>query len=153
MDLRNEPNIGETQPEKNNANYLSRQPQSRSSMPIIIGILLLISGGLSILFWVQFFTLDATTLGSFIDISQLQQIDPTITIERLLGFLSTCAIIGCVIAVFPILGGILAFKKKMWSISLATSIIGLFSLGFLFTSSLLSFIAMILLIIYRKEFQ
>lgn len=139
-----------------NPNAEKTQLQSvttKSSMPLIAGVILIIAGILSIIFWLSFFSLDVATLEKAVDISQFKQIDPKITPEQVLGFLRTCAIIGCVIAVFPILGGILAIKRKLWGISLACSIIGLFSLGMLFSSSLLSFVAVILLFISRKEFQ
>lgn len=125
---------------------------TKSSIPMIAGVILIIAGVLSIIFWISFFSLDVTTLEKTVDLSQYKQIDSNITPEQVLGFLHTCAIIGCVIAVFPILGGILAIKRKLWGISLACSIIGLFSLGMLFSSSLLSFIGLILLIISRREF-
>jgi hypothetical protein len=133
--------------------YPFQPPSNRSSIPMIAGIILLIAGVFSIFFWIQIFTLDVTTLESVIDISQFKQIDPSITPEKIIAFLDTCAIIGCIIAVFPILGALFALKRKLWGIALTCSIIGLFSLGILFTSSGLSFIAMILLIISRKEFQ
>ena len=133
--------------------YQFQPPSNRSSIPMIAGIILLIAGVFSIFFWIQIFTLDVTTLESVIDISQFKQIDPSITPEKIIAFLDTCAIIGCIIAVFPILGAFFALKRKLWGIALTCSIIGLFSLGILFTSSGLSFIAMILLIISRKEFQ
>lgn len=126
---------------------------AKSSIPLIAGIILIVAGVLSVIFWASFFSLDAATLEKTVDISQFKQLDPDITAETVLGFLRTCAIIGGIIAVFPVLGGILAIKRKLWGISLASSIIGLFSLGIVFSSSLLSFIAMILLIISRKEFQ
>jgi len=132
---------------------ISKRPSNRNSMPIIAAILLLIAGIFSILNWVQIFSLNETTLESLYNISQLKQIDPTMTASKLLGFLSTCAIVGCVIAVFQILGGVLALKRKMWGISVACSIIGLFSMGILFTSSILSLISMIILFISKTEFQ
>jgi lysylphosphatidylglycerol synthetase-like protein (DUF2156 family) len=143
----------EKQLEQDDIKYPLQQPSNKSSMPTIAGILLIFAGIFAIIFWVQFLTIDATTLESIIDISQFQQIDPSITNEQIIAFLNTCAIIGCIISIFPILGGILAIKRKLWGIALAGSIIGLFSLGMLLTSSVLSFIALILLIISRKEFQ
>jgi hypothetical protein len=49
------------------------------------------------------------------------------------------------------LGGILAIKRKLFGISVACSIIGLFSFG-MFISSIFSLIALVLLIITRKEY-
>jgi len=132
------------------------QPPSvtvKSSIPLIAGVILIIAGVLSIIFWASFFSLDVATLEKTVDISQFKQVNSNITPEQVLGFLRTCASIGCVIAIFPILGGVLAIKRKLWGISLACSIIGLFSLGMVFSSSLLSFVALILLFISRKEFQ
>ena len=136
-----------------NINYPPQQPANKTSIPLIAGIFMIIAGVLVIIFWIQFFTVDAATLESMIDISQIQQIYPTITSEQIVGFLNTCAIIGCIIAIFPILGGILAIKRKLWGIALACSIIGLLSLGMLFTSSGLSLIALILLIVSKKDFK
>ena len=130
-----------------------QQPVNKSSTPMIAGIFLGIAGILAILFWIQFLSISVTTLESLIDTSQFRQIDPSITSEQIVGFLNTCAIIGCIISFFPILGAILAIKRKLWGIALACGIIGLFSLGILFTSSGLSLIAMILLFISRKDFQ
>jgi len=139
--------------EQENIKYPFQQISNKSTIPMIAGIILLIAGVFSIFFWIQIFSLDVTTLESLIDISQFKQIDPSITPEKIIGFLDTCSIIGCIIAIFPILGALFALKRKLWGIAFTCSIIGLFSLGILFTSSGLSFIAMILLIISRKQFQ
>jgi len=139
--------------EQNDAKSPVQSSPNMISKSMIAGILLLIAGILSILFWVQFLSLDVTTIESVIDIQQLQAIDPTLTPEKFVGFLSTCAIVGCILSIFPILGGLLSLKKKLWGISLACSIIGLFTLGIFFTSSGLSLIALILLIISKQEFH
>ena len=129
------------------------QSSNNKSFPRIAGILLIIAGILALVYWIQFLLLDITILESYIDIDQLQKFDPTITIEQIVEILNTCAVIGCVISIFPIMGGILAIKKKLWGISLVGSIIGIFTLGIIFTSSILSLISLILLIISKKEFQ
>jgi len=140
-------------PEKDNFKYSVQPDSNKSYLPTIIGFLLIIAGMLAIINWISVFSLNIDTLGTYYDISQLQQIYPNITSEQFLGFLQTCASIGIIISFFPILGGILAIKRKMWGISIACSIIGLFSIGILFTSSLFCFIAIIILFISKKEFQ
>ena len=136
-------------------NYESsnQQPSNKNSYPLIAGIMLIIAGILGIINWIQTFSLDVTTLGSLFDIDQIQEIYPQITYEQILGFLQTCALIGIILSVFPILGGLLAIKKKLYYIAVTGSIIGLFSIGIMFSSSVLSLIALILLIISKKEFQ
>jgi hypothetical protein len=143
----------EKQPEPEDIKYPPEQAPTKTSIPMIAGIFLIVAGILAMLSWIQVLMIDVTAIESMIDISQIQEMYPDITPEMIAGFLSTCAIIGCVISVFPILGGILAIKRKLWGIPLACSIIGLFTIGILFSSSGLSLIALILLIISRKEFQ
>jgi hypothetical protein len=140
-------------PEKDNLEYSVQPTKSKSILPTIIGFLLIIAGALAMINWISFFLLDITTLGSYYDISQLQQVYPNITPQQFLDFLRTCAAIGLVISIFPILGGLLAIKRKMWGISVACSIIGLLSIGIFFTSSLFSLIAIVILVISKKEFQ
>jgi hypothetical protein len=142
-----------TSPEKDNLKYSVQPTTSKSILPTIIGFLLIIAGVLAMINWISFFLLDITTLSSYYDISQLQQVYPNITPQQFLDFLRTCAAIGLVISIFPILGGLLAIKRKMWGISVACSIIGLLSIGIFFTSSLFSLIAIVILIISKKEFQ
>ena len=139
--------------ETNNFQYQVKPVPQKSFLTTIIGFLLIIAGFLAIINWISVFLLDINTLGTYYDLSQLQQIYPDITIEQFLGFIKTCAIIGLIISIFPIMGGILAIKRKMWGISVAFSIIGLLSIGILFTSSIFSFIAIIILFISKKEFQ
>jgi len=136
-----------------NVEPISKQTSNKTLFPKIAGIILIIAGLLAVLNWVQIFTYDATTLESIIDIKQIQEFYPQMTSQQLYGLLQTCAIIGIIISVFPILGGLLAVQKKLYYIAIAGSIIGLFSIGFIFTSSILSLISLILLIIARQEFQ
>ena len=143
----------EIQPEKDNLNYPIQPTTNKSILPTVIGFLLIIAGSVAILNWLSIFLLDITTLGDIYDISQLQQIYQNITPEEFLNFLKTCATIGIIVSIFPILGGLLAIKRRNWGISVACSIIGLLSIGIMFTSSLFSFIAIIILFISKKEFQ
>lgn len=145
--------LGNPSSYQDNTNYTYQQPSNKSTMRIIAGILLIVAGVFSIIsFLSSYLILDISTVESMDYISQFQQIYPEITAEQVLGFVKTCTLVFLIISIFPILGGILSLKKKMWGIALACSIIGLFSIGILFTSSILSLIAMILLIISRGEF-
>jgi predicted neutral ceramidase superfamily lipid hydrolase len=131
----------------------SQQSSNKNSYPLIAGILLIIAGILGIFNWSQVFLLDVTTLGSFFDISQIQEFYPQITYDQILGFLQTCAIIGIIISVFPILGGILSVQRKLYYIAITSSIIGLFSIGIVLSSSVLSLIGLVLLIFSKQQFK
>ena len=119
------------------------------SKPLIAGIFLIIAFVISIVIWTPVIFIDISVIESAIDVSQMQDIDPSFTVESFKAIMSTCALIGIVISIFTLLGGILAITKKLWGIALASSIIGLFTLF----GSIPSLIAMILLILSRKEFK
>jgi len=129
-----------------------QQSTNNSSMPIIAGILLIISGMISIAFWgFAVVTLDATL--EAIDIAQFQEMSPDITIEQIQSMFTVCGTILCGLSIFPILGGILAIKKKMWGMALTSGILGLFTLGFLVISPILALVGIILIFISRDEFK
>ncbi len=142
----------EEQKEFDNIQNHPEIPSKKSSLPKVAGILLILAGILAIINWVPLLFLDIETIEGLNYIYRFQQIDPSITPEQVLGFLSICSIIGIIISIFPILGGILSIKRKLFGIALACSLIGIVSLGILFTSSILSIIGAILLIINRKEY-
>ena len=92
-------------------------------------------------------------LQAMIDISIFQKSFPNITSEDMKQFLILGMTILGIIAIFPLFGGILSLKKKLWGIALASSIFGLSGALAMVIPGILSFIAMILLIISRNEFQ
>ena len=73
--------------------------------------------------------------------------------EQIETFLSICATIGIILSIFPLLGGILSLKRKMWGIAIVMSIIGLFTIGPIFASSILALVGLILIAISKNEFQ
>jgi len=149
----NAESIKEPSVDKFDENLSIKPSSNKFSLPTIAGILLILAGVLALINWISIFTLNEATIGSFVNISQFRQLNPNITNEDILSFYTTCAIIGCVISVFLVLGGLLSIKRRFWGISLICGVIGLFSIGILFSSTLFSFIAIILLIVSRKEFH
>ena len=120
------------------------------SKSLIAGILLILAGILAIVNWALVATSDIST---FTDISQLQEISPEISIETIEGFLSICASIGIIISIITILSGIFTIKTKIWTLSIIGGILGLFLIGPILISSILSLIALILILLSRKEFN
>ena len=121
---------------------------SKSSFPTIAGILLIIAGVLALISWISVITMDV----SMIDVSVFQELDSTITLEQIQEILVICGTIGCILSIIPILGGILALKRKLWGIALAGGIVGLFTIGPIFASSILALIGLILVATSKKEF-
>lgn len=120
---------------------------------IIAGILLIIAGFLSIIILILLNATFSSNPEQFINISQFKEIDPDITINDLIGLMNICLSIAVVISIFPILGGILCFRKKLWGICLSCAIIGIFTIYPIVIPGILSLIAVFLLYLSRKEFQ
>ncbi|MBS3749420.1 MAG: hypothetical protein KGY65_04725 [Candidatus Thermoplasmatota archaeon] len=116
--------------------------------PLIAGILLFITGIMGILTWIVALSFDI----SMIDLSMIETQNVTITPSQLQSIIQTCAIIGIILSVFPLLGGILSIQKKLWGGALSCSIIGLFTIGPIFLSSIFSAISLILLIMSKDQF-
>ena len=123
-----------------------------SYKPVIAGIFLLIAGVLGIFTWVSTAVFDISSIDPSM-IEQLQQSGVEITLEQIQNFLSICSIIGIILSIFTLLGGVVSFKRKMWSLAIVMSIIGLFTIGPFLISSILSFIALILLALSKNEFK
>lgn len=136
-------------PESDTGCNQEQKPSYKSSKPFIAGILLIIAGLTAIVSWIFVITTDVST----IDISMFQEFNPTITAEQIQDFLVICGTVGCVLSIFPILGGIVALKRKIWILALIGSIIGLFTIGPFLASSVLSLIGLIIIAISREEFQ
>lgn len=79
--------------------------------------------------------------------------DPNITLESLRSFFMVCATIGIVLSIFPILGGVLSLKKKLWGVSLGCAIIGLFTFLPIIFPGILCLIALILIMLSKEEFE
>jgi len=117
--------------------------KNNGSMPTAAGILLIIAGIIALITWVVAgFILGTVGLG----LSMVPGAEGAATI------LIVCGVIGVILAILTLLGGISALQKKSWNFALAASIIGLFTIGFYFISSILSLIALILIAISKQEF-
>ena len=121
-----------------------------SYKPIIAGIILIIAGLLGIYTWATTAIFDINTMDPTI-IEQLEQ--SGVEINQIQELLGVCSIIGIILSIFPILGGILSLKRKNWGIVIVLSIIGLFTIGPVLLSSILSLIALILVALSKNEFQ
>jgi len=139
--------IGDYENSDEDFSYGTNQ-QKGISKPLIAGILLIIAGALGLMTWISLFGFDIT----MIDPSLLQTDEFTISPEDLQSMLQICAVVGVILSVFPILGGILAIKRKLWGVVLVCSILGIFTVGPVFISSILAVIALILIATTKKDF-
>ena len=134
-----------------------QQNSSKISIPIIAGILLIISGVLSVVMWMGLASMDVSLIGSTI-LPEFESISSeygsiAFSEESIKELFVICGSIGFFLSIITILGGIMSIKKQMWGVALAGGILGLFTIGPLFSSSILSLIGLILIIISKNEFQ
>lgn len=122
--------------------------EEKSKIPVIAGVFMIIAFILTILTASSFFFLDTST----IDIEE-QQIGEEIDQGLIQGVTTACGVLILVFGLFLLIGGIFAIKRIHWGISLIGAILGIFSVGPWFLGSLLSIIALILLVISRDEFK
>ncbi|MEM0467048.1 MAG: hypothetical protein QXX20_05565 [Candidatus Thermoplasmatota archaeon] len=129
--------------------------QKRDIKPVLAGIFLILAAVFGFVLWTIPFTLDDTAFESMINITQIKEMYPEITFEQLKSSVMMCSVIQYILCVVTLLGGILAFKKKVWYIAILGSICGIFTVGTppAFVSTMLSILALILLLLSRKEFQ
>ena len=123
------------------------KPVAPNSKPLIAGILLILAGLFGLLTWASVFMV---TDFSMIDPSLLPQ---EITIEQIQQILQTCSIVGIVLSLFPLFGGILSIQRKLWGIAVLGAVLGLLAVGPVFVSSILSLIALILLVMAKDAFR
>jgi hypothetical protein len=144
--LDREPSGNPVQPPTDYNIGMESQPATPDSKPLIAGALLLIAGLLGLLTWASVFMVS--------DFSMIDQaLPPEITIEQLQQILQTCSIIGIVLSLFPLLGGILAIQRKLWGIAVLGAVLGLVTIGPVLISSVLSIIALILLVMSKNAFR
>jgi len=116
---------------------------NRTGMPTAAGILLILSALISLPFWLVFgFFFGAIGAG----MSMIPGFGGAG------GLLMICSTIGIIISIVVLLGGVFALKRSHWGFTLIGSIFGLFTIGF-YISSILSLIALILLIVSKNEFN
>lgn len=105
------------------------------------GILLIISGVLSLIMWIVALSIDSINIGN-----------GGVYPETYFSIIRVFATIGIIMSVFPIIGGLLILKNKRGYITILCCIIGILSIGPIFISSILSIISLILIIITKNDF-
>jgi hypothetical protein len=124
---------------------------NKTSKPFIAGILLIIAGVLGILSGISMYYTDINSVFQSIDPNLFQ--GQNITAADIQNVLNICSIALVIISIIPILGGILSIQRRSKMAVLACSIIGIFTIGPVFLSSIMALIATILIAMEKTEFK
>jgi len=139
-----------------------QQPVSKSFKPVMAGVLLIIAGVISLLFWILAATTNESIINSAMNVSQSQFSKFNLTSGQLNETLIICETVGGVMAVFSILAGVLSLKRKIWGLALVASmpqsLLGVLWLITPGSSPMLAFgilalIGLLLIAFSRREFQ
>ena len=117
----------------------------------LAGILLLIAGLLGLINYI--ISLSQFSLLAMSLVASLKQIGLEIKLSQAEQFYLICSSIGIPLSIITFLGSIPCFRKRMWGFAVGTAIIGIFSVGMLFTSSILCIFALLLLIKSKSDFN
>ncbi len=123
----------------------SKEP---SKYPEVAGVLMVVAALIAILFAIS----AIMGLGEVVE-----QVQPELPEELDTDFFETilnaCFVLISVFGVVLLVGGFLAYNRKSWLMVMVCAIIGIFSIGFFLISSVLSIVALILIVMSKDEFQ
>jgi len=122
------------------------QQKRSTSLPVIAGVLLIIAALSGFLTWSNLLAADTSMYQNVLPP------DSPITPQQVQSFLQTCSIIGVVFSALALIGGLMAIRRKSWGLAMIGSILGLFTIGVFFTASVFSLIALVFLLMTRREF-
>ncbi|MFO7792853.1 MAG: hypothetical protein R6W73_07755 [Candidatus Saliniplasma sp.] len=125
-----------------------RKDGSRSNKPLIAGLLMIIAFILAVVAAGQIFLfdLDAVDIEEELEGEEVGQ-------ELIETVMNVCGAVFLILGIFLLVGGILAIKRMYWGVALAASIAGIFSMGPFFLGSVLSLIALVLIVMSKDEFK
>lgn len=124
-----------------------QEPTRRSSLPLIAGILLILAGVSGLFSASMLLAMDPEMVTAYLPPNVL------ISPEQLLSFFLVCGVVIGILSIFTLVGGIVAVKRKAWGLAIIGSILGLFTIGPVFSATILSLIGLILIALSKKEFQ
>lgn len=129
--------------------FPTQPAKEKFSKPVVAGVLLLIASIIALAYVPIMFS----AVPSIVEQSAKEQKLSSSEIDSAKQIGQVCVIAIIILAIFALVGGILALRKKMWALALTGSILGLFTFGPIAICSILSLIALILIAMSRKEFS
>jgi len=126
----------------------------KNNLPMIAGILLIIGGIIALITWLSLTFTDPVAIEEIV-----MQVSGSLSVENpadfadlLYQWLVICGAAGIALSILVILGGILAIKRIYWGFTIVCSILGLFLIGPFLISSILSLIAIIMIVKAKNDF-
>lgn len=129
--------------------FPTQPAKEKFSKPVIAGTLLLIASIIALIY----VPIMLSAIPSIVEQSAKEQKLSSSEIDLAKQVGQVCVIAIIILAIFALVGGIMALRKKTWALALTGSILGLFTFGPIAICSILSLIALILIATSRKDFS
>ena len=127
--------------------------QPETMKPVIAGVLLIVVAVMALMVALVFMGAVDIGLGA---LDEIVAEDTTGTatgmVDMLQGILMVCGIIFLVFALLAMLGGIMSIKRKSFGFAIVGAIFGIFTLGPYALGSILSIVALVLILLSKDEF-
>jgi hypothetical protein len=138
----------------NNEDYSNislEKKQAARSYSFAAAIVLILAGLIALLTWLPFLIGQEQIITLFQQ--NFENLNIYISLERIRLLLTIIGSIEIIISLLVIISGILALRKIRWGIAILFSLLGFFTIGMLFISSVLSIIGLVLLFLSKHEFK
>lgn len=119
-------------------------PRAPSNLPRIAGLLLLVSAGIGMAATVS----SAVSLPSVSDYANYTQNTPA----EVVAVLQICGVISIWSQAMALIGGVMAFQRMNWKLTVVCAVFSLATLGFLFEASVIGLTGLIVTVLARPYF-
>ena len=133
------------------SNQSLKEKREGISLSFVAALMLILAGLIAILTWLPFLIGQEQIVDLFQQ--NFENLNIIISREKIIFLLTIIGSIEIVISILVIVSGILALKKKRWGFAIVFSLLGFFTIGIFFISSVLSMIALVLLFLSKHEFK
>ena len=133
------------------SNPTFKEKPSKISLSFAAALLLILAGLIALFTWLPFLIGQEQIVDLFQQ--NFENLNINIARNKIIFLLTIIGSIEIVISILVIIGGIFALKKKGWGFALLFSLLGFFTIGMFFISSILSILGLVLLFLSKHEFQ
>ncbi len=133
------------------SNQSLKEKHEGISLSFVAALMLILAGLIAIFTWLPFLIGQEQIVDLFQQ--NFENLNIIISREKIIFLLTIIGSIEIVLSILVIISGILALKKKRWGFAIVFSLLGFFTIGMFFISSILSIIALVLLFLSKHEFR
>lgn len=128
-----------------------KQQKRTKNLSFSAALILIFAGAIAIISWFPFLISQDQIVSLFQQ--NFERINIMISAERIKSLITTIGAIEIILSLLVIISGILALMRKRWGFALIFSLLGFFTVGPFFISSVLAIIGLVVLYLAKNEFN